>query len=449
MVLYHFPPVGGVAMARNVANVQHLPASGWNPVVLATRDQGGLVDADALSNVPPGVRVLRARCPGPERLEPLVGRIRGAGRASHRADPGQDPPEQAGAQPTDARPARPSTGLWRLRRLVFFPDDEIGWLPFAVVAALRASRAGRFDAIYSTASPVTAHLVAGIVKRLTGVPWVAEFRDPWVGNPLADRMPWFHRRLQARIERWIAHTADSLVFVSPSTMRLYERRYPRAAPMVTITNGHDRGEALPRPQGQATLRPFRLVWTGALYRPAELELFLEALTALVARRPSIADELEVCFYGQVSEACRLVADRFADPPLGRMVHYPGFVSRRDALRAVSDADAALLMLGPGAGMGQFVPGKLFDYLGQGTRILAVLPQGDARDILLELDWGVVVDPNVAAIADALERLLATPAPAGPADPAGRFDRVALAGRLAGVLDRVSVGRDAAAAAGAS
>ena len=166
-----------------------------------------------------------------------------------------------------------------------------------------------FDAIYSTSAPITAHLVAGIVKRLTGVPWVAEFRDPWLGNPVTQagggRRPWFHRRLQAKVERWIIQSADRIVFVSPTTARLYRRRYPRAAEMVAITNGHDRSEVVACARTTAEPHRYRIVWTGTLDRPAELDALLEAVAALKEKRPTLEDELEIRFYGNVSDACRI------------------------------------------------------------------------------------------------------------------------------------------------
>ena len=120
----------------------------------------------------------------------------------------------------------------------------------------------------------------------------------------------------------------------------------------------------------------------------------------------------------------------------------GFVPRRDALAAIRDADAALVLLGAEPGMGQFVPGKLFDALGQDKQVLAVVPPGDVREILDELDWGVVADPDAVAVEGAIERLLQSPAPSRPADPDGKYDRVALAGRLAETLCRARDARSA-------
>ncbi len=448
MLLFHFPPLGGVAVPRNVRNVEYLPRFGWTPVVVAPSDAAGLMDPDTLALVPLATRVIRARCPEPRDLRRVVDPLRravgrasrvgtGPARAPSRGEPGSgEPPwpprDDAGAS---GRPA--PAWAWRLYRLLAFPDGQVGWLPFAVVAAVRAHRAGPFDVIYSTSAPITAHVVAGIVKRLTGVPWVAEFRDPWLGSPIAaalgGRQPWLHRRLQVRLERWIVHSADRIVFLSSSTAGAYRHRYPDAAEMVTITNGHDRGDVVPHAAGRHGPGRFRIVSAGSL-RPAELKVFLEAVSRLAARRPSLADELEIVFYGHVSTECQAVADRFTSlDPLGTIVQFPGFVPRSIALEAIAGADAALVMLGAGPGMGQFVPGKLFEIIGQDKQVLAVLPPGDAREILAELDWGVVAEPDAPDIERAIERLLALPPPTRRADPKGAYDRVALARRLADTL----------------
>ena len=55
----------------------------------------------------------------------------------------------------------------------------------------------------------------------------------------------------------------------------------------------------------------------------------------------------------------------------------------------------------------------------------------------------MADPSPTAVADALERLLATPTPARRADPDGRYDRVDLTKRLARLLEAVRDARESA------
>jgi len=440
-------------MPRNVYNVRYLPRFGWTPVVLAPQDVGGATDVDALALVPPDTPILRARSVEPRNVRGAASGLLRISRLSRRPGAGSVAPANAGPAwiMSDVEPLTSGQSLrthapallWRLHRVLAFPDSQVGWLPFAVVAAIRAYRGSPFDVVYSTSAPITSHLVAGIIKRLTGVPWVAEFRDPWRGNPvthaIAGRGPWLHRRMQAKLERWIIRSADQIVFVSPSTTRLYRRRYPDAATMATITNGHDQSEAIV-PSARVERGRYRIVWTGTLDRPDELLMLLQALESLLTRVPNSTKRLEVDFYGSVSDSCKAIWAPFeARGRLIETVRFHGFVPRRVALQAVADADAALVILGSGPGMGQFVPGKLFDYIGLSKEVLAVLPPGDARDILKELRWGVLADPDVTSIERAMERLMALSPPAGPADPDGKYDRVALAGRLAECLRRATEG----------
>ncbi len=101
------------------------------------------------------------------------------------------------------------------------------------------------------------------------------------------------------------------------------------------------------------------------------------------------------------------------------------------------ADASLLLLADGPDRDLFIGAKLFDAIGLDRQLLAMAPPGDTRDILAELNWGVVADPEPSSVADALLRLLDSPLPEGPADPAGRYDRSGLAARLATVLAEVA------------
>ncbi len=165
--------------------------------------------------------------------------------------------------------------------------------------------------------------------------------------------------------------------------------------------------------------------------------FLQGAAALVGRRPDVADRLHGRVLWDVSDACRLVASEYAEAT-GPVVRFEGFVP--DVLHSNRGGRGrGFVMLGAGQGMGQFVP-QVFDYLGHNRQVLAVLPPGEARGILEELDWGVIADPDPVDIERALERLLELPPPTRPADPDGRYDREALAARLAAALDAAAVER---------
>jgi glycosyltransferase involved in cell wall biosynthesis len=335
--------------------------------------------------------------------------------------------------------------------LVWFPDDQAGWLPFAVAGIVAAHRREPLAAVVSSASPFTAHVAGLIGSRLIGVPWIADFRDPWLDNPIEPPQTGFARWRRATLEAVLVRTAARCTFATPSLTATYQRRYPHhAARMSTLPNGYEPAASSPgttppvagQGAGPGAPRPFRLVYAGSLYRPAEVDVLLDGVCRAVDRRPDLVDRLRVVFVGTVTAECRAVADRYlADSRLARMVELTGFVPRAQAQAAIADADAALTLLGAGPGMEMFIGAKLYDYLAQDRQVLAVVPEGDARALLADLRWGVVADPEPDAVAEALVAIVDAPPPAGRADPEGRYLRSTIARRLGRLLDEVA-GRDA-------
>ncbi len=162
MVLYFFPPVGGISTSRSVRNVQYLPRHGCTPVVLTPRDASfELRDEELLDLIPNDVDVVRTRSFEAGhvrrhivRILPVTGPRRSRGSARISALPESHSGSGTQTAASTLGPRWGSARLGRFRRLLFFPDDEVGWLPFALLAALRRHRATPFDVVYSTASPV-------------------------------------------------------------------------------------------------------------------------------------------------------------------------------------------------------------------------------------------------------------------------------------------------------
>jgi glycosyltransferase involved in cell wall biosynthesis len=450
VVAYNFPPIGGTGVQRTLKYVTYLPQSGWQPVVLTARNPGTLPwDEEAERRLPPDLVVQRAFSPEPVKLRRALGRV---AREVATLNPKGSPRGASGASvpgPAAVGQAQPAVrvrdygglaGIWgQIERLTFFPDPEVGWVPFAVRLGLEAHRESPVDVVYSSAGPFSSHLAAAMIAVRAGLPWVADFRDPWVGNAFAAPLPSVHARLQACIERRFVHLADRSVFATAGLTDAYSARYPLAAGrFLTIPNGYDRSDLVgivpapaPRPGG------FHLLYAGSLYRPDELEVFLLGVELLLDRRPELREKLRIDFVGRVNEVNTRIAAEFETPErLGGIVGFEGFMPRPTVLARMAGADALLQLMTDVAGADVFVGGKLLEYLAFDRPILAVMPPGDGRALVERLPTGIVSDVRSDSIADALERLLdRTPAPA-PADPAGQFDRVNLARRLAQVLDEV-------------
>ena len=432
MVTYFFPPLGGGGIQRVLKFATYLPRAGWQPVVVTPRNADyEPMDPDLVSKIPSEAEVHRSFCWEPSRIYRWLVRVT-------RYQPTNGGPP-VGRTAVGSSSAKPQVGRWaRLAYLLFFPDMQLFWIPFAVRSAIRAHRALPVSVIYSSSPPVSTHLIAGLVKRSTGLPWVADFRDPWIGNAFAPELARPQRWLRARVERWIVHRADRVVFATPSLTGAYAARYPDVASrFVTITNGYDAADLRAVRAVPEDGPIFRLAYVGSLYGQNELRIFLAGLQEFLASQPAERQRLRVEFVGLLSAHNQAIADWYSAPErLGDVVAFAGFVPQQEALRRLESANAALLLVAGDPGMNIFVAGKLYEYLGADKPVLAMVPEGDARAILRDLDWGVITEPNANAVAEGLGRLLAAPAPERPADPDRRYERTQLAAQLADLLSAV-------------
>ena len=456
VIAYYFPPLGGVGVQRTLKYVRYLPQSGWQPIVITPAKPAYTVrDAALLDELPPDLQVERTGSFEPARLPNAIA----AFLAHKRSRSGSSADGTAGPAGTGlaAKLLFKAMVVWnRVWGLLLFPDAAVGWVGPAVTRGIAINELTPVDAVYSTSAPISCHVIAARLAARTGLPWIADFRDPWIGNAFATPPRGWHAVQQRRIERRIVEGADRLIYPTDGVKEAYAARYPNAAAkMLVIPNGYDRAD-LPAAEERAAAaragrssngptgdRPFRLVYTGSLYGEHELEIFAAGLEIMVGRRPEWRDRLEVEFVGWLSAHNRTLAGGYARPDrLGSMLRFSGFVPHADAMRKAAAADALLQLIAGDPGKGEIQGGKLMEYLGYDRQILAVVPEGSARDILRELDWGIVADPTPEGVASGLEQLLSSPPPARRADPEGRYDRANLAARLAGYLDSVVTERRA-------
>jgi glycosyltransferase involved in cell wall biosynthesis len=465
VVTYYFPPTGGIGYVRTLKYVTYLPRWGWKATCLTVKDAGyGLRDIDSLRRVPADLEIVRTRSVEPAKLRRLLGRavrrVRpphaggGTGTAALVATqaavpPAPVPPE---AEQATARPGLASRIWSSVVRQIFFPDQQVGWIPFAVRAGTCAVRRDGVEVIYSTSGPVSSHVIAGLIAGRAKLPWVADFRDPWIGNAFAAPLPRWQRPLQRRLDRWIVRRADFVVFPTQGVLDGYRVRYPWAARKFSvITNGYDRNDFTPEvlaavdagPSAPTSGDRFKLCYAGTVYGEHELEIFLDGLELLFARRPDLKDRLEAEFIGWLTAHNREVAGRYATPErLRSVVRYVGFLPHGQALARMVAADALFNVIADEPEKWRIASGKLSEYVGLNRRVIAFVPDGEARGLLDSLGWGVTADPTPDGVADGIERLLVAPVTRRVADPEGRYDRVNLARRLAAVLDSAAPTRSA-------
>jgi glycosyltransferase involved in cell wall biosynthesis len=376
-----YPPMASAGTTRVVRFLRHLPEHGWEPTVLAARAAGP-------TPVPPGVRVIRAAVPWPRRL------LGGGPRSS------------------------------RVNNWACVPDPYVGWVGPAVWKGRELLRHEHFDAILSSSPRPSVHLVAASLARLTGLPWLADYRDPWSTYQFRKFPTAVHETANARLERWALHRAAAVTAVNRPILDDLVARHPWLAGRAhVLPNGFDRAET---PEDVSLGKGFWLVHTGRLYgREQQVSAFLAALAALPT-------EVKALFVGVDESRVRPDADRLG---LGARVRVEPLVPLARALGYQRAAGGLLLVNGRRP---ESLSSKVFEYLDAGRPVFAISPAGSAaRALFDEVGGGTCVLPD-DKMAEPLAAFIraARDGSAPVADRAAlqRYELGRLTTQLAGILD---------------
>lgn len=346
MIAYHFPPLAGSSgIQRTLRFVQHLPVNGWEAVVLTTNTRAyERVSPDLERDVPRGTVIERAFALDTARHLSVRGRY-----------------VEAWAQ----------------------PDRWCTWRRFGIRRGMQMIREHSPDVIWSTYPIPTAHAIAAELRERSGLPWIADFRDPMLqpDYPASERMRQVFQVLESRV----VHEADRCVFTTPGAAKLYADRYPSLqSKMAVIENGFDESsfsEDPPDAAGHSVLNDgcTTLLHSGLVY-PEERDptALFAALRSLRDKAPDIAGRIRLRFRAPVHES--LVSDLAKARGVQDLVQVLGPVPYRDALMEMKSADGLLVL--QSAGCNAQIPAKLYEYFRVGRPIVALTdPAGDTAGAL--------------------------------------------------------------------
>jgi glycosyltransferase involved in cell wall biosynthesis len=420
---YFFPPIRNAGTRRSEKFVRYLPDFGYQPVVLTSGMRGTLPDDAAR-------RIVRS--------DGAVGALYRLLRALRRPEPAADLPETQ----ANIRLIAAGNPLARLRERWFIPDTEAYWYGPALRRGLRICRQQPVRAIYSTSSPETSHLVALRLKQRTGLPWLADFRDGWMHEPLRAerRRPGLRRTIELRLERTVVDHADCIVTVNEAIAADFARRYPAARDRIAvITNGYDAADFAGIRAYQLDPQRFRIVHTGQLAlsrREIQLGPLLQAMRDCADHVEGFAATSRLVLAGSLSPAEQAA---IAAHGLENLVEISGTLPHREALQLQMQADL-LLLIGL-SGPNGILSSKLFEYLASRRPMLALTGPSPTSRIVAELGAGLVVAPDdPAQIARALhifyQQWRAGLLPDRPGDAHIRFEHRRLTAQLAGLFDKL-------------
>jgi len=436
-VSYDFPPGARIGAFSCAQIVRYLPSFGWDPVVLSVREQYYEFRDPKLEVQ---AQVIRTRVlPHPLAL---YHRARVSGHHDSTPESFRD---------TRPAPEHDARGMAAARdaivSLLDCPDVYAGWIPPAVIAGVRACRRLGITRLVSSGPWWTNHIVGLLVARLTRLPWIAHFRDPWTHSPGWDQESPFRRRLRSTLERRVVARADAVVCVTEQHTNLLKALYPDLArgKFTTIPNGYDEAEwsgIRRNDEAGVVPREFAVAYAGTLDDDRTPEPLFRAARHLIDQGELDAGQLRFDFIGHCDTAQgRRLVDVAAEWGLEKCLRLHGVLNKAETLAAVVKSDLLLLLA---EGWSLQVPAKTYEYLRAGLPILALAPPDGALAALFRTTGGAwVMDPSDesgirSALADAYhgwkrEQPTRRPDPTAVA----RFDRASLVGELASVLSRIA------------
>lgn len=394
LITHGFPPVRHSGTFRVEAFAKHLPEHGMEPVVFCASDE---------SPVP-----------------------------KYANGDGPDAREQDGVLRLPWREQNLGLRASRARML-------LGRLPLGATWARRRQRrsiagalSGRLAdfargqgvrAIVASSPPSNAIVLGDHLSRVTGLPLLADLRDPWTYLPWAKYRHWIDFRLERSFERRVLNRCGAVLANNPTAKRLLTQVVGVAPEkVVVLPNGYDESDFEGPPEaGTASSDRFRIVYTGLLhtvleqstrfaavkralrldYQPLCLDSkaksplhFLRAMEMLLDRRPEMKQSILLVFAGQFNAA---TLESLASFPYPECLQILGPMPHREAAAECRRADLCLLLqFGIWIGRDAWplcVPGKLYDYLRSGTPILAAMQSSDATDLIRRFDAGRIADPH--------------------------------------------------------
>ena len=431
MISPHFPPDTSAATHRVRLLAPHLPAYGWEPTVLTVEPAAyhGRIDPDIERLVPSDLRIVRAPA---------------------------SPVREAGALRITDLGIRSFSGLYRAAKRLL--DEE------------------HFDALFVTIFPMYSALLGPLLKRRRQLPFVLDYIDPWIGawgltvgggpKGEVDLRSRVSRALGVMLEPVAITAADAITAVSAATYEQIFDRNPTQRDKVCAEIPYG-GEIAdfdylrqhPRPNSyfDSSDGNCHICYVGTL-----LPLGFETLRAVLGaaalvreRQPALYQRLRLHFFGTSNQSTTDAPERVT--PVARelgvadcMRETSSRIMYLDALTVQTQASAILMM---GSVEQHYTASKLYPGLLARRPVLAVYHEGSTvssivRRVsrppsvrLITYDDEQRAGSRTEEIAEALTALLtnATYDPSAVDLTAlGDYSAESLAGRLAGVLDRVAL-----------
>jgi glycosyltransferase involved in cell wall biosynthesis/peptidoglycan/xylan/chitin deacetylase (PgdA/CDA1 family) len=392
IIAYHFPPDAEVGGVRPSKFAKYLRRFDWKPYVLTVKDRyHPVLDEDRQDGTDSTVIRTRFFRNPSYYYRKLKGWLADNGLT-------QQPASLSDHVVDDGKPKGATLRDW-INTLLAFPDEQAGWVPFAVFSGIRAIRQYGIGVVLTSSPPHSAHLIGALLKTLTGTPWVADFRDPFF---ITEKDRGLSASLKRRSEAYLVRRADLVLTTAQRLTSYLALRYPTEKhKFVTLPNGYDPDDFSGISLGKA--ERFTISYTGTVYLERDPEPLLRAVSELIQEGRIDDQRIALRFIGDCDTVMgKPMSFLITKYHLESVVELTRWLPKKRALEAIAESHVLFLLVGDRPLM---VPAKVYEYLWAGGQILALIDDGSTADLLREVGNSIVIAPNdYASIKQHVQRL---------------------------------------------
>lgn len=373
IITYYWPPAGGGGVQRWLKFAKYLPEFGWQPVIYTPENPDyPIYDETLLQEVSTSVEVVKCPIWEPYRALRKISKT--------------DNTISAGFIRAEKKVKFSTRVISWIRGNLIIPDARRFWISPSTTFLVNYLKDHPVDAIISTGPPHSMHLIAKKVAKKTGIPWLADFRDPWVNMDNADKfqMSSFARNIHARLERSVVKSAAQVVTVGWHWSENYAKIRGKKVPVITNGFDHTDFENLNYPKESR----FILGHYGTFGDDRNPQALWDAIEELRKEDPAFARDFYLELVGPTDVE---VLDSVKRMPFADRLLYEAYVKHDEAIKRMKQAAVLLVIINQNSNQEGRITGKIFEYLACDNPILGVgSPTSDCARVIHEAQAGEMI-----------------------------------------------------------
>lgn len=281
---------------------------------------------------------------------------------------------------------------------VLVPDRTILWAPYALLKGRKFIKNDRVDLIFSTSPPFSSNIIAFLLHKLTGKPFILDYRDDWIGNKFYGRSNEYVRSmLEKKLEYALIKRAAKVITSTKESIELFKEKYPQIDinKYNYIPNGYDPEYFRKISPANFAQEDFQrqqnvnFTYAGSFTINRDPCFFLQAVKEVLGENSNLKGKIKISFLGFTHYKHKKLTETLG---LNDIVSFQANLSPRETAKFLQkESDICLLFQRESEGGKTAIPGKLYEYLACRKPILCMDDNGATTEFLTKIGSNLNTD----------------------------------------------------------